>query len=83
MKTWPIIAAELEFNVSDSTVERVFHERGYQRCKVIYKPYFSDFIKANRYDWISERRFWIINVRNINDWSNVYFTDETLMLLGI
>ena len=50
MKTWPIIAAELEFNVSDLTVKRVFHERDYQRCKATYKPYLSDSIKANHYN---------------------------------
>jgi hypothetical protein len=37
----------------------------------------------NRLDWTSDRRFWTVNVREVNDWKNVMFTDETLMLLGV
>jgi transposase len=40
-------------------------------------------MKDIRYDWISQRRFWKIGIRDEYDWKNVMFTDETPMPLGI
>ena len=82
-KPWPEIAAELRLDVSRSTIERVFHDRGYARCHATHKPHLSLIMIFNRYNWTSERRFWTVGEREINDWSNVLFTDETPMPLGI
>jgi hypothetical protein len=83
-KSWVCIAAEVGLgNVSRWTIERTFHARGYYRCKATHKPYLSPLMIFNRFNWASERRFWTVNKREVNDWKNVMFTDETPMPLEV
>jgi transposase len=83
-KTWMTIAAEVGLgHVSRSTIERTFHARGYTRCKATHRPYLSQSMKDSRFEWTSERRFWKVGKQTDKDWSNVLFTDETPMPLGV
>jgi transposase len=83
-KTWVTIAFELGLgHISRPVIDRVFHERGYNRCHATHKPHLTEDMKTRRYDWTSDHRHWKVGVREKNDWKNVYFTDETPMALGV
>jgi hypothetical protein len=83
-KPWKVIAAELELHaISESVINNVFYDRGYSRCHATHKPYLSQTMKDNRFAWTSDRRFWKVEIRADKDWSNVMFTDETPIPLGL